>query len=456
MRLFCTAFIGLSLLFPQITNAQNLTQTVRGQVVNELSGSSIPGVSVILLNAYPLKGTVTDENGEFRLTNVPVGRHSFQFSYVGYETRTIDHRMVSSGGEVVLHVVLRESVIEMNALGARPDEAKSEPNHATAINSARQLSMEEASGSAGGFDDAARLGSSVAGVSGNLGDNAIVIRGNAPKGMLWRIEGVEIPTPSHFANVVTIGGGGITALSSHMIANSDFYTGAFPAEYGNALSGVFDLNFRNRNNQQYEHAVKIGTIGVDAASEGPVGNDGASYLFNYRIATFSLIAPLLPEDAGDIMYQNLSYKLNVPTKNAGTFTLWGIGAADRSGTVAETAPEKWVYHQDREDSESPTRFGALALSHRLLLGENAWLTTNLAASGNGFTLETDRFTDDGSTLYPREYIKNETGRLTAKTVLHMRLGSRHTNQTGGTVNRVGYNKSSVKSWNPKYRRKLLW
>src|SRR5690625_5896879 len=127
MRLFCTAFIGLSLLFPQITNAQNLTQTVRGQVVEEVSGSSIPGVSVILLNSYPLKGTVTGENGEFRVTNVPVGRHSFQFSYVRYETRTIDDRMVSSGREVVLHVVLRESVIEMNALVVRPDQVKSEP-----------------------------------------------------------------------------------------------------------------------------------------------------------------------------------------------------------------------------------------------------------------------------------------------------------------------------------------
>lgn len=439
MRLFSTSFIGLILLFSQTINAQGLTQTVRGQVVDEMSGSSVPGVSVILLNSDPLKGTVTDENGEFRLTDVPVGRQSFQFSYVGYETRLIGDVMVSSAREVVLQVVLRESIIEMGTLVVRPDQVKSEPINPMAINSARQLTMEEASRYAGGFDDPARLASSFAGVSGNLGDNAIAIRGNAPKGMLWQIDGVEIPTPSHFANVVTIGGGGITALSSHMIANSDFYTGAFPAEYGNALAGVFDLNFRNGNNQQYEHAVKIGTIGVDAASEGPIGSGGSSYLFNYRIATFSLIAPLLPEDAGNIMYQNFSYKLDMPTRSAGTFTFWGIGAADRSGTVAETEPEKWVYNQDREDSESPTRFGAAAISHRYMLGNQAWLVSNLAASGNGFTLETDRYSEDGSGLYPREYIRNETGKLTAKTVLNTRLGSGHTNQTGMTANRLGYN-----------------
>src|SRR5690625_872238 len=185
------------------------------------------------------------------------------------------------------------------------------------------------------------------------------------------------------------------------------------------------------------------------AAEGPLD------LFNYRIATFSLIAPLLPEDAGNIMYQNFSYKLNVPTRNAGTFTFWGIGAGDRSGTVAETAPEKWVYNQDREDSESPTRFGAAAVSHRLLLGKQAWLITNLAASGNGFTLETDRFTDDGSMLYPREYIRNETGKLTAKTVLNVRLGSRHTNRTGITANRLGYNQMIRQSQNPETPLQML-
>src|SRR5690554_5692714 len=125
----------------------------------------------------------------------------------------------------------------------------------------------------------------------------IVVRGNAPKGMLWQMEGVEIPTPSHFANIVTLGGGGITALSSHMIADSDFYTGAFPAEYGNALSGVFDLNIRNGNNQQREHAARVGLIGIDVATEGPFSNSGdASYLVHYRLSTFSLITPLLPED----------------------------------------------------------------------------------------------------------------------------------------------------------------
>ena len=97
-----------------------------------------------------------------------------------------------------------------------------------------------------------RLASSFAGVASNIGNNGIVIRGNSPKFLQWKLEGVEIPNPNHFADLSSFGGGGLTALSSNMLANSDFFTGAFPAEYSNALSGVFDLSLRNGNNQETE------------------------------------------------------------------------------------------------------------------------------------------------------------------------------------------------------------
>jgi hypothetical protein len=443
-----TGLLGFFLFIPFLSQAQIPSQTVRGSVTDEASGASIPGVSVILEGSEPLKGTTTNADGTFRLTGVPVGRQTFRFSFVGYETQFVRNIMISSAREVVLKIKLRESITEMEALVVQPDKVKSQPINPMAVSSARQLSMEEASRYAGGFDDPARLASSFAGVSGNLGDNAIIIRGNAPKGMLWRMEGVAIPTPSHFANVVTIGGGGITALSSHMIADSDFYTGAFPAEYGNALSGVFDLNLRNGNNQQYEHAIKAGVIGIDAASEGPIGDGGSSYLFNYRISTFSLIAPLLPEDAGTIQYQNLSFKVNVPTEKAGTFSFWGLGANDQSGQTAEDSPEDWTYNQDREDSESPTRFGVIAMNHRLLLGDAAYLTTTMAANGNGFISETDRYTDNGSILYPREYAENEAGQLTAKSTLNYKFGSHHTNRIGFAINRLGYDQQIRQSLDP--------
>ena len=428
------------MFFPLTILAQGPTQTIRGQVTEAGSGAPIPGVTVLVTEREQALGTTTDLNGSFRLNNVPVGRHTLRFSSVGYEPRLVRDQLVTSAREVVLEVTLRESVTELGNIVVRPEQQKDETINRMAVSGARLLSMEEASRYAGGFDDPARLVTSFAGVAGTLGNNAIVIRGNAPKGLLWQMEGIEIPTPSHFANILAMGGGGITALSSRMIADSDFFTGAFPAEYGNALSGVFDLNIRNGNNEQYEHTASAGTIGLDLASEGPIpGTEASSYLFNYRYSTFTLIAPVLPEDADGTMYQNLSYKLNLPAGEAGTFSLWGIGAMDRSGQTAGASPDDWVFNQDREDQTSPTRFGAAGIRHRISVGRGAMLSTTLAASGNGFRNETDRFTDDGAVLYPREYIRSETGKLTAKTILNYSTGSRHTNRTGFTLNRLGYN-----------------
>lgn len=446
----------------QAIATQNLVsaQAIRGKVTDAATGVSMPGVTIIVLDGEPLIGTTTDPDGMFRLELVPAGRHTLRFTFVGYEPYYVRNLLVTSARESLLDVAMRESVTEMEELVIRPDRQKDQPINYMAVSSSRLISMEEASRYAGGFDDPAALARAFAGVTGSLSDNAVVIRGNAPKGVQWLMEGMEIPTPSHFGNIVTIGGGGITALSTHMIADSDFFTGAFPAEYGNALSGIFDLNLRSGNNRQYEHAAKASTIGLDFASEGPIpASQGGSYLFNYRYSTFSLLGPLLPEDAEGIRYQNLSFKINLPAGKAGTFSFWGIGANDwsgqsakgsdqstrgsdqstrGSGQSAKGSPENWTYNQDREKIESPTRFGAAGLRHRMVLGARAWLTTSFAASGNGLRYELDRYTDDGALLSPREHLKSETGKLALKSVVNIRVTTGHTNRSGFTVSRLGY------------------
>lgn len=438
--------LGLCLLQTISTGDRASAQIIRGQVTDAATGVSLPGVTIIVLDQEPLLGTTTALDGTFRLEHVPAGRHTLRFTFVGYEPQYVRNLLVTSARESVLEIAMRESVTEMEEVVVRPDLQKDRPINYMAVSSSRLISMEEASRYAGGFDDPAALATAFAGVTGSLSDNAVVIRGNAPKGVQWLMEGMEIPTPSHFGNIVTIGGGGITALSTHMIADFDFYTGAFPAEYGNALSGIFDLNLRSGNNRQHEHAVKVSTIGLDFASEGPLpALPGSSYLFNYRYSTFSLIGPLLPEDAEGIRYQNLSFKINMPTGKAGIFSFWGIGADDWSGQSADGleqsingSPENWTFNQDREDIESPTRFGTAGLRHRILLGDRAWLTTTLAASGNGLRYELDRYSDDGASLSPREHIKSETGKLSLKSVVNTRVTAGHTNRSGATLNRLGY------------------
>ena len=323
-------------------SAQQNGQVIRGKIVDAFTQTPLPGATVVIRNSNPTLGTITDTEGKFKLWGIKPGRYDLMISFIGYENFIFREILVGSGKEVILNAELKEQAEQIDEVKVTARTSKELAANPMATISARQLSVEEASRYAGGYDDPARLAGSFAGVASEMGNNGIVIRGNSSRYMLWKLEGVEIANPTHFADVTAFGAGGITALSSQMLANSDFYTGAFPAEYGNALSGVFDVKLRTGNAEKRETAFQIGGIGVDLSSEGPFRKGGkSSYLFNYRYSTLALLKPLIPAEAGEIKYQDLSFKFNFPTKNAGTFVLWGIGALDAQNRDAITNPEKW-------------------------------------------------------------------------------------------------------------------
>jgi len=307
--------IILLCLFAISVNGQHLTQTVKGKVVDADIRVSLPGATIVLLGTDPLIGTVTDIDGNFRIGNVPVGRYDIQVSYIGYDPTIVRDIIMGSVKEITLVVELSELVHEMETVEITAELSKNKPINSMSIISARQISVEESKRYAGGVDDPAQLVTAFAGVAGSMQGNGVAIRGNAPKSMLWRMEGVQISNPNHYANITTLGGGAFTALSAQLLANSDFYSGALPAGYGNALSGALDLQMRRGNNERYEGSFKLGTIGIDFASEGPFKKGGgSSYLFNYRYSTFALIAPVLPDDAAGNRFMDLSFKLNFPLK----------------------------------------------------------------------------------------------------------------------------------------------
>ena len=347
--------------------------------------------------------------------------------------------MVGSGKEVVLNAALEEQIRELNEVKAIAKTSKEEPINLMATINARQLSVEEANRYAGGFDDPARLAGSFAGVASEIGNNGIVIRGNSPRNLLWRMEGIEISNPTHFANVIAFGAGGITALSSQMLANSDFYTGAFPAEYGNALSGVFDVRLRTGNNEKNENTIQAGIIGIDISSEGPFKKGkNSSYLFNYRYSTYSLLGPLIPEEAGKIGYQDLSFKLNFPTKNAGNFSLWGIGAIDMQKRDPFEDPADWEFEVDKQGYKLNLTTGAIGFTHKLIISANSYLHSTVAASGNVISTKYDEL-DNGLMLLPKERVNNKTWKYTFSSTFNHRFGMNHSNRSGIILNQHYYN-----------------
>ncbi len=251
-----------------------LVQTVRGTVTDRISQAPIPGVVVVALSTDPPIVATTGADGTFRLASIPVGKLDLKLSMVGYRESVMRQLNVNSGKELVLTVGLEEEISELETVQVTAKADKNKPLNEMSAVSTRAFSVEETQKFAAAVNDPLRMATSFAGViAPNDGNNHISIRGNSPNGLLWRMEGVEIPNPNHFANVGT-SGGGISILSAQLLNNSDFSTGAFAAEYGNALSGVFDLRLRKGNNQKREYTFQAGILGIDAAAEGPFKKAG--------------------------------------------------------------------------------------------------------------------------------------------------------------------------------------
>ena len=420
--------------------SQSITQTVRGKVLDKVTGAPISGVNIVLVDSQPLMGAMTNLDGLFILDNVPVGRQSFNISMLGYETILIKDILVGSGKQVVLNIELLEETTQLDEIVLAPKRQKEKPINALASVSSRQFSVEENQRFAGGLDDPARLVSSFAGVaSPSLKSNGISIRGNAPSGLLWRVEGVEVPSPNHFADLDIAGAGVLTALSNQVLGNSDFYTGAFPAEYGNATSGVFDINLRSGNPSEREYSIQAGILGLDFASEGPFSkNNDATYLFNYRYSTLALIASFLPDDAGVLKYQDLSYKIKLPTEKAGTFSLWGLGTYD--GIDAEAVPiEERVSEDDGWESKLTQYLFASGFNHKIRINDVSNLNSTASISGNGMSFK-EQYVDDSNTL---TFLPSDTKKNLYKVTLQSHINSyfneKHYNRTGFYVNYLGYN-----------------
>jgi hypothetical protein len=403
---------------------QQLTGSVRGRVADADSDSPLAGATVTINGTTPLLGASVNESGEFQIDNIPVGRYNITFEMLGYEPGTLSEVMVTSGKIQTVEMRMKEKVAELNEIVLIRKKEKDQPINTMAVVSARQVTMEEANRFAGGFDDPSRLVASYAGVASDLTTNGIVIRGNAPKGLLWRMEGVEIPNPNHFGEIAGFGAGGITALSSQMLANSDFFTGAFPAEYGNALSGVFDLSMRKGNSSKREHTIGAGTMGLDVSSEGPIKKDhAASYLFNYRYSTLALVDYLLPQDLG-IKYQDLSCKFHLPSENYGTFSFWGLGFKDNQHVKAVTDSSELKYEYQKYSSLSDILTGVSGLSHKYFLGDNTYVKTTLAASSSKLNSEWKSKNNPGGRIY------NGLTDVTLSSFLNHKFSANHTNRSG--------------------------
>jgi hypothetical protein len=397
MKNFLLILASFSLLNVHAFSKGIYTQTIRGNVTDEVTAYPLMGATVMLVGSEPKVGTVTDVEGNFELKNVPVGRQSIEISYVGYLSRTIENLLLTSAKEIVVQVSLEESTVQMDEVVVTAEKRKDENLNEMAMVSARTFSVEETERFAGSLGDPARMVANYAGVAMNSdARNDIIIRGNSPMGVLWRMEGIEIPNPNHFGALGTTGGP-VSMVNNNLLTNSDFLTGAFPAEYGNATAGAFDLNMRSGNNQVHEFTGQIGFNGFELGAEGPIVKSSAgvnpSYLANFRYSTLEVMNQMgfdVGTGSAVPQYKDFTCIVDVPGTKLGRFKvfgLWGSSYIELGREAGDTLSTSY------NPSGVATNYGAnlmvMGLTHTYFINQNIRFKSTLSYQTTGSTAEID-------------------------------------------------------------------
>ena len=364
--------------------AQTITQTVKGTVIDKTSEKPLVGASVSLVGNK--NGTVTDKDGKFQLKNVPIGRQKVAITYAGYKPVVIPEVLVSAGKEVILDIPMDQSVTalqEVTVTGSRV--RKGAATNEFAVGSSRSFNVDEVTRFAGGRNDPSKLVSNYAGVvGGNDSRNDIVVRGNSPTGVLWRIEGLPSPSPNHYSTSGTTGGP-VSALNTNALKTSDFLTGAFPAEYGNAVAAVFDINLRAGNSDKHETTAQLNLFsGLELMMEGPLSSkkDGSSYLIGYRYA-FAGLASSVGLNIGTSAtpkYQDWVYNFTIRKGKAGKFNFYGMGGFSNIAFIGKNLDSTDFYARKDQDSYDLSNFALFGVKHTLDVGRNSYLRTSVSYS----------------------------------------------------------------------------
>ncbi len=426
----------LFLIFSFAASAQTPSQTVRGKVIDNQTKAALPGVVVILGDSgTSVRSTASDVSGNFRFENVPVGRQLVRFKMLGYRERGMNI-VVSAGKEVVLTVEMEESVIQSKEVVITAEQQKGKPNNEMSTVSARSFSIEETQRYAGSLGDPSRMAANYAGVSGAQDSrNDVVVRGNSPLGVLWRLNGLDIPNPNHFGSFGSTGGP-VSILNNNVLDNSDFMSGAFPAEYGNATAGAFDLKLRNGNNEKFEFLGQVAFNGFEGGIEGPLSKKhNASFLVNYRYSTLGLFSKLgISFGTGTAVpkYQDLSFKLNFPTEKFGTLSIWGIGGLSNIELLdsQRDTTELDLYTIGGFDTYYETRMGVGGITHIIPFSDRTYGRLNIGVTlqQNKVRLDSVSFTDN--TFWPSYGSNFRQTKVTGNYTVVTKFNARNTLKSG--------------------------
>ncbi|MEY4288974.1 MAG: hypothetical protein RLZZ30_1062, partial [Bacteroidota bacterium] len=424
--------------------AQTPTQTVRGKVFDSETNFPLNAVKIsIEVNDGKQYRALSTPEGTWEIAKVPVGKYELTASYAFYDSKAMTIE-VSSGRELILQIPLQEKISDKGEVKV-VTKKRGEVINEMALLSAQQFSVAETNRYPGSRMDPARMASNFAGVNGaDDSRNDIVVRGNSPLGVIYRVEGIDIPNPNHFA-IAGSSGGPVSIINNKILGNSDFFMSAFPAEYGNSTSGVFDLKLRNGNNKQHEFTGQFGFLGTEFLAEGPLSKNGkSSFLAMGRYSTLSLFQTLGIQIGTSAIpvYGDGAFKFNWQLKNGGQLSLFAIGGASN---IAIKISDKTQYSQEfygegDRDQYFGTSMSTTGMNYKKTLSEKTYISSTVAFSreeqhtnhdylrGRHVDLATNTIQFD--TLYAMMAYKYTIRKISSYTAINHKINKQHLLKAG--------------------------
>lgn len=393
----CLLFLALiMLLFISPTQGQKKerTQNIQGTISDDFTGATIPGANVVLIKDSVQLWTFSTENGSFYIEKVPLGKFTLAVSCIGFTSYTESNLNLTAGKALILDIKLTPANTELAEININAPERKNQAINKMALIGARSFNLEETNRYAGSYGDPARMAMNYAGVLPVRDNrNDIIVRGNSAVSLQWRIDDIEIPNPNHFGASGTTGGP-ITIINTNLLSKSDFFNGTFPAQYGNAIAGIFDLKTKAANTMKHERWFQIGWNGVELGFEGPFKKGKkASYMISYRHGIPDILYQLGVEQQERVMYKDLSFKLNFPGTKTGNWSIIGMG-----GNSQIVIDELDYDEADRtfetygEQLDNYTAMGAAGIVNRIYPSSKSKITNSLSITGSSVKNVIDTFT----------------------------------------------------------------
>ena len=416
-----------------------------GQVVDVRAFGPIPGASVALIPGNISLTATTDSTGHFRIAGIPVGHYALRVSFVGYDTLEVPELWLRAGKQVEQHLELSHAASQ---LGSVTVSAMARERLSTL--GFLPFTVEQSLRWPATFFDPARLVAALPGVvNANDQANHLIIRGNSPNSNAWTLEGVEIVSPNHTGNagtasdLPTLSGGGVNVLSAQMLGPSQLFTGVLPIANDNALGGIMDMHLRNGNTREQEWTAQAGLLGIDLATEGPIGkSERSSYLVNYRYSTVGILGAL-GVDLGDeaITFQDLSFHVTLGVGKRGEVHLFGLGGNSSNVFEAVHDTTEWEVDKDSRNIDYSSRMGAVGGSIRVPLGERTTFISTVAMSEIDQERTEERLLSDYSVGYHSDVELSER-KLSGMAQVDGAVGGRFRYTAGGSAMQRRVNTSS--------------